>query len=165
MFSNIVVFLSLLLLGFFFGRRAEKRHYRSLIKREEQMRDLTAIATRFPPEDRRCRQSLVCGNVVIASDYFKVVAAWLVNFFGGSVVSYESLLERGRREAILRMKKEARQLQAGSIFNVKIETSTVGGRYSASIEVLAYGTALIDINEAAPAIPSAPTPSETTVPA
>ncbi len=143
MFSNLVIFVVLLFFGYVFGRRAEKRHYRSLLEREEQLRPVPAIATRFPPEDQPYRQALVCGNVVVASDYFKMVAAWLVNFFGGSVVSYESLLERGRREALLRMKQQAQAMGASGVFNVKIETTTIGGRYSASIEVLAYGTALV----------------------
>ena len=87
------------------------------------------------------QQQLVIGSVVIASDYFKVFLASLANFFGGSVVSYETLLDRGRREAVLRMKQQAKDLDAELVFNVKFETMTVGGR-APSIEVLAYGTAL-----------------------
>ena len=58
------------------------------------------------------------------------------------MVSYESLLDRGRREAMLRMKKQASALGADYVFNVKYETMAVGGGRLASIEVLAYGTAL-----------------------
>ena len=68
--------------------------------------------------------------------------AGLVNFFGGAVVSYESLLDRGRREALLRMKKQASALGAEYVFNIKYETTSLGGGRLASIEVLAYGTAL-----------------------
>ena len=59
--------------------------------------------------------------------------------------SYESLLDRGRREAVLRMKDQARRAGAGSVFNVKLETVSIfKGRENSvgSVEVLAYGTAL-----------------------
>ncbi|MFT6733724.1 MAG: hypothetical protein ACJAS9_001914 [Polaribacter sp.] len=39
-------------------------------------------------------------------DYFKRFLAGLRNIFGGRVVTYESLVDRARREAILRMKEK-----------------------------------------------------------
>jgi uncharacterized protein YbjQ (UPF0145 family) len=59
--------------------------------------------------------------------------------------SYESLLDRARREAVLRMKAQARRAGAGMIVNVKLQTFAVPGRQPGStraVEVLAYGTAL-----------------------
>jgi len=67
----------------------------------------------------------------------------LINIFGGRVSSYESLLDRGRREAILRMKESAKG--ASEIVNVRIETSSISkndNRGIGSIEVYAYGTAI-----------------------
>jgi len=63
-----------------------------------------------------------------------------INLFGGRGTPYESLIDRGRREALLRMKSAAMQSDARYIFNVKYETSRLSG--TAAIEVLAYGTAL-----------------------
>ncbi len=143
---EILFFIALLLLGYIFGRRSEKRHYRSIIEREEALRDLPAIASRFPPKDAAYRQQLVQGNVVVASDFFKTFLAGLINLFGGSVVSYEALLDRARREALLRMKAEAQKQQAQLIFNVKFETTTIGEGRARSVEVLAYGTALTPAN-------------------
>ena len=80
--------------------------------------------------------------MVVASDYFKSFVAGLVNIFGGRIRSYEPLLDRGRREAVLRLKQEAKQQGASMVFNVKYETSRIGGRVT-TIEVMAYGTALI----------------------
>jgi uncharacterized protein YbjQ (UPF0145 family) len=51
---------------------------------------------------------LVSGHVVIAQDYFKSFLASLVNITGGRVTSYESLLDRGRREALCRMRESAK---------------------------------------------------------
>jgi uncharacterized protein YbjQ (UPF0145 family) len=85
---------------------------------------------------------------VIAEDYFKRIAAGLRGLVGGRITVYESLLDRGRREAIVRMKQEARQLGATMILNVRLETASLseerGGRASMfSAEFIAYGTALV----------------------
>jgi len=138
----VAVFVTL---GYFFGRRAEKKHFKSLIEREEQMNKLPAMASRMPPQDGKYDQILVSGNVVIANDYFKTFVAGLRNFFGGKISTYESLLDRARREALLRMKEEADRLGAELVFNVKYETSNISGQGSKKppiIEAHAYGTAL-----------------------
>ena len=143
--EQIIITLVLISLGYFFGRHAEKRHYKSIIQREQTMNALPAIASRIPPSDGYYQQTLVSGNVVIANDYFKTFAAGLRNLFGGKVSSYESLLDRGRREALLRMKKEAQDLNAQLVFNVKYETASISkgnNNKMPMIEVLAYGTAL-----------------------
>jgi len=63
---------------------------------------------------------------------------------GGNVRSYETLVDRGRREAILRMKEATPSPDI--IINLRIETSTIGKSANrgsiGSIEVLAYGTAI-----------------------
>ena len=147
MIIDVVVFLVLLSLGYGFGQMAEKRHYRSILAREKLLRRIPAIASKHPPTDIEPPSSqLVSGNVVISIDYFKRFIAALRNFFGGRVTSYESLLDRARREAILRMKEQAARRGANMIFNIKIETSSIskGQRQTVgAVEVLAYGTALI----------------------
>ena len=143
---EIFIFLALMILGYVFGRIAEKRHYRSIIKREKKLNILPAIAARIPPEDRPYKQALVLGSVVVSIDYFKQFVATLRNFFGGRVTTYETLLDRARREALLRMKQSASDKNASYVFNVKYETASISkGRKNrvGSIEVLAYGTALI----------------------
>ena len=146
-YLNLIIILLLLLAGYGFGQWAEKRHYRSIIRRERQYNQLPAIAIRIPPKQEPYHtQTLVMGSVVISVDYYKRFLAHLRNFFGGRVKSYESLLDRARREALLRMKAEASQLNAEYVFNVKYETASISkGRRNAigSVEVLAYGTALI----------------------
>jgi uncharacterized protein YbjQ (UPF0145 family) len=81
---------------------------------------------------------------VISVDYFKRLLAGLRNIFGGRVKSYESLIDRARREALLRMKAMAGD--ATVIVNVRIETATIGRqsrrKSTACLEAVAYGTAL-----------------------
>ncbi len=133
----------LLILGYLFGRLAERRHFKRLVEREAATQYLPVVASRYPPEDRPYSQQLVCGNVVIASDYFKAFLAGLINIFGGRVTPFESMLDRARRESVLRMKDAAIALNAAYVFNIKFETSRIATGKIAAMEVLAYGTAMI----------------------
>ena len=141
------IFLLLLAAGFLFGRRAEKKHYANILEREEALRQVLVLSGRLPaPELMTHHTQLVCGNVVISVDYFKTIVAGLRNLVGGNVSAYESLLDRARREAILRMQQQAADLGADAVINLKFETSRVSGdaaRAIGSVEVLAYGTAMI----------------------
>lgn len=157
---EILTFLVLLVVGYGFGSLAERRHYKAIQSQEVELNAIPAIASRYPPVDKVYQQQLVVGSVVIASDYFKSFLAGLVNFFGGAVVSYEALLDRGRREALLRVKKQAKAIGAEYVFNIKYETTSVGSGRLASIEVLAYGTALTP--EGAVALKSSTTPVAST---
>lgn len=138
-----ISFVVLMLCGYLFGRLAERRHFKSLVEREKQSAVLPVVATRYPPQDQPYRQQLVCGNVVIAADYFKVFLSSLINIFGGRVTPFESLLDRARRESLLRMKEHAIGLDARYVFNIKYETTRIAVGRSAGMEVLAYGTAMI----------------------
>jgi uncharacterized protein YbjQ (UPF0145 family) len=146
---DFAVFLALLSVGLLFGRAAERRHFRELVRREAELRAILVFNERRPPADRDFRSAaLVVGSVVIAEDYFKRIAASLRSFFGGRLGAYESLMDRGRREAIVRMKQEARRLGATMIFNVRLETSSLSektgqGSPMFSAEFIAYGTALV----------------------
>jgi len=146
---DLIILASLLALGYFFGQYFEKNHYKSIIKREAKYRNVVAIASRIPPVSENPGASiLVTGSVVISVDYFKRFLASLRTLIGGRVVSYESLLDRARREAILRMKKKARSLGADKVFNIKLETASISKNARGgigSIEVLAYGTALVPV--------------------
>lgn len=146
---QIGIFAVLMIVGLVFGVAAEKRHFKSIQLRESELRDiLTFNEKRLPPDRQFKRGTLVVGSVVIAEDYFKRVAAALRSFAGGRVTVYESLMDRGRREAIVRMKAAARKEGATMVFNVRFETSslaegTAGRRPMFSAEFIAYGTALI----------------------
>lgn len=134
--------------GFGIGRWRERSHYRSLAAREAQgsgtyVSNLKQIAQ---PKTAKSA-SLVMGQAVIATDYFKSFAAQFRNIIGGEVRTYETLMERARREAKLRMMDEAHALGATEVWNVRFETSNImssGPRNPAvSVEVFAFGTAVI----------------------
>jgi len=137
------VFLSLIALGFIFGRINEAAHFASLSKREMATSHIILSDKKSVPEGISHSQ-FVSGNAVISIDYYKRVAAGLRMIFGGEMRSYQSLLTRARREAILRMVEQATSAGSSYIANVRIETSSVfqNERGVGSIEVYAYGTAL-----------------------
>ena len=136
----------LLILGFSVGSFRERGHYRSIIAREDQFRDLPIFSARHAPElDPKPGAELVTGSVVISIDYFKRFLAGLRMIFGGRITAYESLVDRARREALLRMREAARDKGAAYVFNVRMETASIskgGNKAIGSVEVVAYGTAI-----------------------
>lgn len=148
------VVLALLVIGLVFGRMAEKRHFREIGEKEASLCDILVFnEPRLPPGQQFARAQLVTGSVVIAEDYFKRLAAALKSLVGGRLTAYESLMDRGRREAVVRMKEDARRLGATMIFNVRFETASLSEDHSGkqalfSAEFLAYGTAVAPLTRA-----------------
>jgi len=131
--------------GWFIGSQIEKNHYKSIRSREQLFARLPAVPTRTADAGRQIAESrLVVGAVVISNNPFKKFLARLRMIFGGRLRTYESLLDRARREAVLRMKEAFPN--ADAILNLRMETSTIsrtrrdGGM--GAVEVVAYGTAI-----------------------
>ena len=144
---DFIIFIALLALGYLAGSWAEKKHYTSIEKREAELLQMPIVNGRKGYGDAEAPYGeMVYGNAVISVDYFKRILAALRNVFGGTIRSYETLLDRARREAILRM-KEAAPAGTKIIINVRVETSTIGKNTQKKsvgcVEALAYGTALI----------------------
>lgn len=144
---QITLALALLVVGFVFGQIAEWRHYKSIHKREAEYARVMMFGARFPESEMTATDAgLVTGSAVISIDYFKRFVTGLRAIVGGRVRSYETLVDRARREAILRMKKQADDRGATMVFNIKVETASIskgGDKAIGSVEVLAYGTAVV----------------------
>lgn len=142
---DLYILLALLALGYFFGKMNERKHYRSIIEREAKLINLPTTTSKYSlgSEHNIVDLELVSGNVVISVDYFKRLLAGLRNIFGGSIQAYETLVDRARREAVLRLKESCPQ--ANEVINLRIETSSISKGNSSkigSVEVLAYATAI-----------------------
>ncbi|MFT4569728.1 MAG: hypothetical protein ACI8TX_001403 [Hyphomicrobiaceae bacterium] len=137
-------FFILLLLGYVAGRAAEKRHYASIHKRENALRLVPVLTLKTLPDPTPILASeLVSGSVVIAIDFYKRFLMGLRGLVGGEAKSYSSLIDRARREAMLRMRDSAND--ADAFLNLRIQTATLyGGRgnNASSVEVIAYATAV-----------------------
>lgn len=130
--------------GYFWGRRNEREHLRELERREAASQDVMVFATRYPPVDvGPLDPVLVSACVVVGADAFKMLVAGLRKLVGGNFGAYERLLVRARREAVLRVKDQARAAGCQMVFNLRIETTPVvnGPQGMPAAEVLAYGTA------------------------
>jgi len=137
--------LALLVLAYFTGAAVERRHYASIRERELRWRSVPAITFRsVPPSWKVTECTLITGSVVISVDYFKRFLAGLRAIFGGRIKAYESLLDRARREALLRLKEKAVERGYHAIINVRLETCRMANARNsesiAGLEVLAFGT-------------------------
>lgn len=138
------LFGTLLLVGYIAGTIIERRHFASIRRREQALADVLAFTMRFPPDPVTAQDAfLVTGTVVVSADYFKTFVAGLRSLFGGRFRTYESLLERARREALLRLKADARSRGASLVVCVRLESTAITRGWAPSIEVLAFGTALM----------------------
>jgi len=145
--TGLIALVCLLGLGFAVGGRRERHHLKHLKHGEAETAHLPATTGLSLPGNPLAREpSLVTGSVVISVDYFKRFMASLRIITGGRIPSYETLLSRARRDAVLRMKQEAIEQGAHGIINVRIETARLatgrGDDGIAGVEVLAYGTAI-----------------------
>ncbi len=128
-------------IGYFAGRYAERRHFASIHEREARFLNLPAVPIKQWDTDRKVAEArLVTGTVVISADYFKRLLAGLRNIVGGRMRSYESLLDRARREALLRMKESCPD--AHIIVNLRFETSANRQDGVSAVELVVYGTAI-----------------------
>jgi uncharacterized protein YbjQ (UPF0145 family) len=140
--------LLLLAVTWFTGRRVERQHYASIRARERELATLPAVTFRQIPSAWAVDGfGVVSGSVVVSVDYFKRFLAGLRTLVGGRVTSYETLLDRARREAILRCKEDARRRGYQAVVNLRLETTRVSrasnnSRSTAGVEVLAFGTGL-----------------------
>lgn len=151
MLIQLGVYLLPLLFAFGVGTLVERAHFRRLEAAEAGQRDIIVSNLRRGDIGIAGAESLglVVGDVVISTDYFKSFAANLKKLVGGELRTYESLLERARREAVVRMVAEAQSRGADRVTNVRFSTSSITGgpsagrkRVAVMVEVVASGTAI-----------------------
>ena len=85
-------------------------------------------------------KGLVQGNTVRAKHVGRDIAAGLKNIVGGELKGYTELLTEARRTAVERMMRQAEQLGANAVVNVRFSTSAVT---QGAAELYAYGTAVV----------------------
>ncbi len=79
------------------------------------------------------------GSTVRARNIGKDIFAGLKNIVGGEIEEYTKLQAQSREQAIERMLKDAENLGADAIVNVRFATSMI---MQGASEILAYGTAV-----------------------
>jgi len=82
---------------------------------------------------------IVSGSTVRAKHVGRDIMAGLKNIVGGELKGYTELLQDSRKQATERMMKQAEQLGANAIINIRFATSSVTQGAS---ELFVYGTAV-----------------------
>ena len=82
---------------------------------------------------------LVQGSTVRAKHVGRDIAAGFKNLVGGELKGYTELLQEARKEAMDRMSRQAIQMGANAVINIRFATSSVA---QGAAELFAYGTAV-----------------------
>ncbi|AXY56031.1 YbjQ family protein [Acinetobacter chinensis] len=136
---KIVLTLVLFIIGWAFGRHIEHKHLNELEHKEQALAHIRIDTNKFQTSEHP--GLLIESNVVISHDYFKYIIAQIQNFFGGRLTTYESVVDRARREAVVRLKQKAMDAGATQIMGLRLSTTELGMQ-GGMVEVFAYGTAI-----------------------
>lgn len=140
------IWLAFLAASYLIGTYREKAHFARIVEREKALVGLPALSMKQAEERPVIKSELVMGNVVVAGDYFKQLVAGLASIFGMRISVAEAMMDRARREAVLRMKEKA--AGASAILNVRVESTKIGERNQITgVEALAFGTAVYYADE------------------
>ena len=145
---NLGLPLALIVAAYFIGYALERRHFASIKAREKALSGFPVLTFEtVPPDWRIASATLMTGSTVVSVDYFKRIIAGLRGLVGGRIKTYEPLLDRARREALLRMIETAKAQGYDAIVNARLETSRLAsatrrGKGIAGVEMLAFGTAV-----------------------
>lgn len=82
---------------------------------------------------------VVRGNTIRARHLGKDIIAVFKNILGGEIEEYTKLMGESREQALDRMSKQAEELGANAIVNVRFSTSYI---MQNAAEILVYGTAV-----------------------
>jgi uncharacterized protein YbjQ (UPF0145 family) len=118
----------------------ERQHFKDMARREIPLEPILLNTFKKPPPCEPERTTMVVGSVVVAHDFFRTIVIAIRKLIGGNIAPYERLVQRGRREALIRMKEEAEFLGLDKVVNVRFSTSVVSGKFLRAVEMVAYGT-------------------------
>ena len=142
------IVLAVLIVSAITGPIIERNHYKDLKKREQDTVKSPIVnfgvdKLRGVPKIKKAE--LVTGEIVIGADYFRSFIAKVNNILGWNIPGFERVLDRGRREAIQRMRENAHG--ANCIVNTRIEMIRLNKNGRSNIgtsqcSIVAYGTAI-----------------------
>ena len=128
------------LAGWLIATWFERRHLKSMSLREVPLQGISLNTLKHAPDCEPEACTLLIGSVVVAHDYFRTLIIVLRRLIGGNISPYERLVQRGRREALIRLKEEADARGIDKIINVRFTTSAISGKFLHAVEMVAYGT-------------------------
>lgn len=131
-FLGFILFIGL---TYWIGSYREKAHYKSIQHREKVFNYLQVSTIQPFSPSTIASTDFIISEAVVAEDFFKRFWAVLRDLFGGPITAYETLLDRARREATIRLKEQAPL--ADGIVNLRYATNNISPRMA---EIIVYGT-------------------------
>lgn len=145
--NQLIIIIASVFIAYVISYFVESLHYMDIKRREQQFVKLPMVSSEKVFDGYHIIQSdLVYSEVALATDHFKRFMLSILSLFGLNIVCYEKLLDRARREAILRLKEKC--LAYDAIINLKMETveicnTNLGNQNSIKgLQVLASATAV-----------------------
>ena len=142
LFSPYVAPIVILIIGWSVGRVKIRNHHARILQKEADLQTIRLhnIKYRTAPHSEVLTAHMLNASLVLSIDVFQRFKAAFKTMVGGEHSNYTDLLDRGRREALLRLKAQAQDLGAQDIYNIKIQSAGIA--MGKGIEILAYGTAI-----------------------
>ena len=140
LFSNGLQVLSVGVIGWLIAAWFERRHIKSMNIREIPLSEISINTSKQASDCEPEGCTLLIGSVVVAHDYFRTLIIFIRRLIGGNIRPYERLVQRGRREALIRLKEEAELRAIDKVINVRFTTTAISGRFLHAVEMVAYGT-------------------------
>ena len=141
--NELALALGIGILGWFVSHLIERRHLARLEMREASLREISVTQTQAVPHGcSTADPALLVTSAVLSRGAFRMFIITLRKLLGGRVPGYALLVERARREALVRLKTAARERGALAIINLRLETTRISSKGMPVVEVMAYGTAL-----------------------
>lgn len=100
---------------------------------------LVSTIENYPGKEISQVLGIARGSTVRARNVGRDIFAGLKNLIGGEIEEYTKLQAQAREQALQRMLKDAENLGADAIVNVRFSTSMI---MQGASEILAYGTAV-----------------------
>tara|TARA_Y100000768_G_scaffold260696_1_gene198554 strand:+ start:710 stop:1207 length:498 start_codon:yes stop_codon:yes gene_type:complete len=148
----ILISLLFPFLSWAIGRWYQDRLMNALLVKEKQQGNMLqsdqhlstqSLMTTMTAESSTLLHVSICVGPSMGQIFFM----WCKGVFGGRLHSYDVVLDYGRREALLRLNQQAKDLGCSSMVNIRIETSTVSfakndRSNTSSVEFLAFATGI-----------------------
>ncbi len=121
--------VALLIVTYFSGRIVISRHLARLDAGERETAGVLTTGLRSFPGGARASKpaALVVAEAVVSVDYFRSWVAKFFNIIGGEVTVLTGAASRARREALLRLRREAVAMGHDAICNLRVETCNIRG--------------------------------------
>jgi len=121
-----------------------RRHLRRL-ESGEAAPDRPRVVTSGASAENAADARLLCANVVISHASVRVLPILYRRLVGGRIDVLRRMADRGRREALLRLEDQAREMNADRIVGLRFTAHAIGvgsnGGYL-GVEIVAFGTGL-----------------------